>query len=260
MNIIKRTSDYILKMIEHKRWNLKLKKYPELKRVYSVFEKHPQSNWIIGKNDALNLYKLVLETKPKKVLELGTGIGAGTAVIALALKHLGGGVIISIEQSPKCVEIAQELIEPSLKQRIQIVTAKPVIFKIEKLSKWRYFSGYDWIPEGDFFNFVVIDGPGRWMQNGELITLDNGDLIRILPYLAEGCKVYIDGRRATVEIIKRYLSTYFTILEDNDKYTLLYYKKGNKRIKSLNDLQVVDRMLERSSEYLENNVVINTNK
>ena len=83
----------------------------ELRRMYSQFKKYPESQWIIGKDDALNLYKLILKNKPQKILECGTGIGASTAVMALALKKLGAGNIISLEQSQKCAEIAKSLID-----------------------------------------------------------------------------------------------------------------------------------------------------
>ncbi len=251
MSFIKRIFYEILTIFKHKRMEYKLAKYPQLRRVYSIFENSPQGKWIIGKNDVLNLYKLILETKPAKVLELGTGIGAGTAVIAMALNQLGRGSIISLEQSPEIIEIAQQLIEQPLKERLQIVCAKPVIFKIEKLSKWKYFSGYDWLPaNSDIFDFVVIDGPGRWLQDGELIKLDNGDIVRFLPYFAKGCKIYIDGRRATVEIIKRYLSKYFIVLNDTPVFTLL--EKNERQIRSLDELEVFDIELERSRAYLNN--------
>jgi len=111
------------------------------------------------------------------------------------------------------------------------------------------------VPKNDVFDFVVIDGPGRWMQDGELITLENGDIIRFLPYLADGCKVYMDGRRSTVNTVLRYCSKYFKIIEDNNKYTLL--EKNKVQIKSLDDLQSHDIKLAQSKKYLDKNIVIN---
>lgn len=228
-----------------------LRKYPELKRVYSVFANSPEGRWIIGKNDALNLYKLILKTKPVRILECGTGIGAGTAVMSLALNHVGIGSLISLEQSPKVAAIAHGLIEPSLKIRVQIVCAKPAIYKFDKISRWKYFSGYDWIPQGDVFDFMVIDGPGGWLQDGEHITLECGEVIRLLPYLAEGGKIYIDGRRDAVRTTRRYLSKYLTVLKDDGKFILL--ERNNKPLKSLDDLEVADTSL---PEYFKKAVVI----
>jgi len=240
---------------------LELRKYPELQKVYAICNSSPHGKWIIGKNDAINLYKLVLKIKPSKVVEFGTGIGASTAVLALALKNVGKGEIVSIEQSPKCAKIARELMEPTLEKWVTIITAKPIIFRVEKISRWKYFSGYEWTPSNnDFFDFVVIDGPGGWLQDGELVSLENGDIIRLLPHLVKGCKVYIDGRRPTVEMIKRYLWKYFVVLEDNIQFTLL--EKNERCVKSIDDLQIADKKLEQYQydDYFNYNIVINTNE
>ena len=251
----------IFKKLSEIKIELELRKYPELKKVYAIYNSSPHGKWIIGKNDAINLYKLVLKIKPSKVVEFGTGIGASTAVLALALKNVGKGEIVSIEQSPKCAKIARELMEPTLEKWVTIIIANPIIFRVEKISRWKYFSGYEWTPSNnDFFDFVVIDGPGGCLQDGELVSLENGDIIRLLPHLVKGCKVYIDCRRPTVEMIKRYLWKYFVVLEDNTQFTLL--EKNERCVKLIDDVQIADKKLEQyqNDEYFNYNIVINTNE
>lgn len=227
--------------------------FPELAWIHQKFKSSPEGRWIIGEDDAVNLYRLVLRAKPQRILELGTGIGAGTAVMAEALERLGKGRIVSIEQSSHCVAVARDLLG-SLGSRVSLIQASPIIFKIEPVSRWTYFCGYDWLPQPEErFDLVCLDGPGAWLESGELMTFDNGMLFRLLPYLADGCLVYVDGRLPTVKRIQRHLSAHFTTEMAEHGYTVL--KKKGTHVASLAEAKITDAKRDALGAYLKGNVV-----
>lgn len=212
---------------------------PELRELARRFQYSPEGGWTIAADDVLRLYRLVLRSKPEHILELGTGIGFSAAVMALALRRLGRGRIISLEQLPKCIEAARSLIPAELQPLVRIILAKPTVFRIDRLSRWIYFCGYDWMPAaGERFDFVVIDGPAGWFEGGELVSLDSGDLFRLLPALAPGCKIYVDGRRSTVKRIKRYLSRYVRLIARGGTYAL--FERNEVPLRSPQDIEIID--------------------
>ena len=208
-----------------------------LKSLYTVFKRHPEAKWIIGKNDALRLYNLIKKYNSKNILDLGTGIGASTAVMALALGT--GGKITTVEQFEKCIRIAKELIPAPLKEKINFVHSETHAFKNDKISKYIYLSGYKSLPiQSAPFDFVVVDGPGGWLEGGQLITLPNGDIINLLPYLNAGCTVYIDGRKRNVDLYKRFLSGYLRFIEQAGGNAI--FERTDKPLKNLSELEIVD--------------------
>jgi SAM-dependent methyltransferase len=227
--------------------------FPELYRIHQKFKSSPEGQWIIGEDDAVNLYRLLLHAKPQRILELGTGIGAGTAVMAEALKRLGQGHIVSIEQSSHCVAVARDLLGP-LGSRVSLIQAPPIIFKIEQVSRWTYFCGYDWLPQPEErFDFVCLDGPGAWLESGELMTFENGMLFRLLPFLADDCLVYVDGRLPTVKRIQRHLGAHFITRTAERGYTILQ-KKGP-HVASFAEAKITDAKRDALGAYLKGNVV-----
>lgn len=194
---------------------------PELRELSDIFRRAPESGWTVASDDALRLFRLVLRLQPERILELGTGIGFSAAVMAAALERTGRGRITSLEQLPKCIDIAGTLIPPRLLRRVEIIHAPPEVFRIERLSRWIYFCGYRWTPQpGDRFGLVVVDGPAGWVESGELVSLDSGDIFRLLPSILPGGMVYVDGRRATVKRIKRYLRRYLRFTEGTSEYAI----------------------------------------
>ena len=216
-----------------------IKEIRELTELAATFRASPEGGWTIAENDVLRLYQYVLHYRPHRILELGTGIGFSTAVMALALKKLGRGEITSLEQLPKCIETAATLIPQELKPFMRIIHAPPEVFRIEQLSKWIYFCGYRWQPHaGERFDFVLVDGPGGGVQDGSLVSLDAGDVIRLLPLLERGCKIYVDGRRATVKKLTRYFGRYLVLRERDSEYAL--FERTAEPLPSLRELVIVD--------------------
>lgn len=219
----------------------------EFKELYAIFENSQESKWILGEDEALGLYRLIKNLKPKNILELGSGIGASTAIMALALGD--ECKITSIEQYEKCVKVAKELIPQNLQRKINFIRSDTYAFQNNKISKYLYFSGYKYINliRGPF-DLVLIDGPGAWLEGNELVALQNGDIINLLPNLSSTCKVYVDGRESTVSFIKRFLSLYLKLVLKNDKYAV--FERTEKPILNLDNLEIFDIKLERRKKTL----------
>lgn len=191
-----------------------------LRALYDVFESSPDGSHIIEWRDALNLSTLIKRLRPKRVLELGTGIGASTAIIAHELPQ--GSTLTTMEQTEKCVTIARALIPQELQKKMLVVYSAPRAFSIPGLSPYLFFSGYGAIPtERGPFDLVFVDGPSGWYENGKFVTLPNGDLITLIPYLAPGCIVYIDGRKSAAERYLRFCADYFSLVSKTKCYTIL---------------------------------------
>jgi len=217
------------------------KKNAELASLYSIFKRSPEARWILGKTECLRLYKLIKQYRPKNILELGLGIGASAAVIALASD--ANAKITSMEQYEKCVRIAKELIPQELQKKINMVYSEPYAFKNDKISRYQYFSGYKNLPYGAGpFDFILMDGPGGWVESDQLVKVPNGDIINLLPCMAPGCKILIDGRKSAVELYERFLSNYLRTVEKAHNYTAM--ERLPRPLKNLDEIEVIDLNLE----------------
>ena len=217
----------------------------KLKELYAIFRKSPEGKWILGETEATTLYKLILKHKPQTVLDLGLGIGCSTATMALAMES---GRIIALEQKEKCIRLAKSYIPPLLQTKIDIVLSEVGVFQHKKISKYLYFAGYRQLPyDRGPFDFVVVDGPGMWLQDGELIQLPSGDIINLLPHLACGCRVLVDGKKSSVELYRRYLSPYLQLVYKHKKYTI--FERTAKSIARLDEIEIVNRTLVKYREH-----------
>ena len=233
-----------------------LNRDPELSLIFATFKQSPESRWSVEADDVLRLYRLVIRHQPEHILEFGTGIGLSTAAMALALDRLGRGLpdqlaslklgrsrqagrLTTIEQDQKCLELAKHLIPPELQSPIRFLRADPEVFQIPAISRWLYFCGYAWRPEPETkFDFVLVDGPAGWYRAGELVSLQSGEVIRVLPFLRPGALVYIDGRRSLVKTLKRYLGNYLILHEAGSEYAL--FRRTERTLTSLADLEICD--------------------
>ena len=216
---------------------------PELAALYARYHASPEGKWTIGKDDLVNLYRFVRTHKRTNILELGMGVGLSTAAMALALKHSGSnGRVTGVEQMAKCVAIATDLLPEDLRPYVEMVEAPPHAFQIPGVSRYHYFCGYDWTPPpGTRYDMVFLDGPTGWLEDGLLVSPDNADLYHFLPYLAEGCLVYVDGRRGAVKVAERYLGKYLEVIERDSEYTVL---RVTVPPDTLRDIQIYDTKLE----------------
>lgn len=233
--------NYFKNLISKHVSRLQFRSNKELSRLYKVFQNSPESGWIIGKNDAIELYNLIHTHHPRNVLELGGGIGASTAVITLALKE--GAKLTSMEQFEKCIKIAKNLIPENLKNKIKFVFSEAEAWKDDRISKYQYFSIYKNIPIEGQYDFVLVDGPDYWIENGQLINLPNGDLFKLIPHISPGGKIYVDGRKPAVGLYKRFLSQYLVPLKENFKYAL--FERNTKPLDKFENFEVLDSTLEK---------------
>jgi hypothetical protein len=213
----------------------------ELSSLYKIFRRSPEARWILGRTESLRLYKLIKNHKPKNILELGLGIGASAAIMALASDATAK--ITNMEQYEKCIRIAKKLIPRELQKKINMVYSEPIAFKNDSVSRYQYFSGYKNVPiKNGSFDFILMDGPGGFLENGQLVKVPNGDVINLLPHMAPGCKILIDGRKSAVEMYTRFLSDYLRTIEATRNYTIL--ERTQKPLKSLDELEPKDLNLE----------------
>lgn len=213
---------------------------PPLKQVYDLFLHSPENQWILGNQEAVLLYELIKKYKPSHILELGTGIGASTAVMALASD--ASAKITTLEQFTKCINIAKSLIPDNLQKKINFVQSDPYAFKNDTISKYIYFSGYKNLPSSSF-DFILVDGPAGWLEDGKFVSLTNGDIINLLPHMKIGGKILIDNRKQVVLMLKKYLGNYVAILEMTKRTTV--FERTNKPLIDLKQLEIIDEGLEK---------------
>lgn len=157
------------------------------------------TKWLIALDDSIVLDKLIKKYGVKTILELGTGVGAGTLGLAWSLPS--DGFIDTVEQMPRCIEVAKRVIPKYYQKKIRfhysttrLVQPFPFINAIS----------YAVLPEGEW-DLIVIDGPSFHLEGGEFITsLPRGDIFTLLPKIHLGTRVYIDGSLITVKLLKRF--------------------------------------------------------
>lgn len=175
----------------------------EIKKLCKLYMNHPEGNWTVSCDDAKTLYNLVKKNDFRTILDLGTGVGLSAAAMALATK----GTVDTIEQFKKCYDIALKITPENIKEKIFFHLSKPEVFYTDQI-KYQPFSIYKELPKKDW-DLIHIDGPGAWLENEFVITLPNGDLIRLLETMKLNTLVVIDGRRLTVQMLMKYFKEYF---------------------------------------------------
>lgn len=187
----------------------------QLKPLYEVFATHPEGRWVMDPRNVESLYKFVKEHPVKKVLDLGTGIGLSSSVIALALKDKGETDyrIDSVEQYEKCVKIASRLIPPELKEHITIHQSKAVVWQTEKIP-YQYFSIYESLPEGDY-DLILNDGPAPVLEGEAWVDLPNGTITKLLleEKIKAGTFIIWDGRISALTTLERYFGGNFYLAQ-----------------------------------------------
>lgn len=194
---------------------------PPIENLYLKFYNHEQGKWVVPIEFVIKVHELIKEYKPTQILELGTGIGALTATMSASLEN---GMITSVEQNEKILNLAKELIPFSLQDKITFHRVSSAVMRFKEVDPYRYWSGFmpfPWIK----WDLVVIDGPGPFLVGDNLVDLPNGDLINLLPKLAPKTKIIVERRNEARKLYKRFLGWYLDILEENSTYTL--YERTN---------------------------------
>ena len=130
----------------------------------------PGHIFLLPKDVMEDIYKFIISHKLRSVIELGTGYGATTCVIASALQEIGGGKIITIDKY--------------LHQSVNIkVLMQYVGLKEEQIEVVVDELGYNWYMadlikkqtiEGNcspIYDFCLLDGAHEWEPDALAFTL-----------------------------------------------------------------------------------------
>lgn len=195
------------------------------KNLYRSFASHPEASWIMKPQNAYALYQFVKGHEIKKVLDLGTGIGASASIIALALKEKGAQVdITSIEQSDKCIRLANELIPEPLKNGIDIRKGEVTVWETDLIPHQKFSIYKGLLNEGENegeYDFILNDGPAPFLQGDKWVDLPNGSIIKFLleRKLKPGTSIAWDGRRLALQTVERYFGDNFLLTHPAKKGT-----------------------------------------
>ncbi len=182
-----------------------------VRKIWSQFNQHPEARWILSLDDCFNVARLVSDEKPKRILDLGSGIGCSTAVLKFAAEE--DVEVVSVEQYDKCIQISKDMVDG-----IDVHQSDVEIFEHESM-KYEFLCGYKNIPEGKW-DMVVIDGPGDFMHEGDLVRAASGDIFRIIDDINPGGTVYIDGRPETTHLVNRYMPRFFKLLHQTAAFSV----------------------------------------
>lgn len=156
----------------------------------------------MGTANALALYALVKERRPSVCLDLGTGIGTSASIIALALEENGFGRVYSVEHLRYLRPVAESLIPPSLRQRIELVHS-PLTVHTDESVAWVSYRDH---PDCGLIDLVVVDGPPQGTmeyRDGKEVQMPNGDVLDLLPKMSTDAIIFVDGRHMTVKALKQ---------------------------------------------------------
>lgn len=218
-----------------------------IESMWLKFSNNSQGSWITKVPECIKLHEYLAKLQPKHILELGTGIGCSTEIMAFSCPNTS---IYTIEQNPKCIAIAKTLIAERLQQQIYFRHAKVAALKpIYEVSPFVHFLAYHTPFDWRNYDFIFVDGPGPIMakmknpDNGEvwevLAELPGADVILLLPRMNEGTIVYIDKRKQMVMLYKRHLAHYLELVDDARGYTI--FRRNAKPLKlDLSDFQNSD--------------------
>ena len=201
-----------------------------IKKLWQTFASLPTSQWIISLDDAYNIARLVVDGKPKRVLDLGTGIGTSAAVVKYVDPQTE---VISIEQFPKIAQMARRAVKD-----LKVVDCEAETFSSPEIPG-QLFSGYKDLPKG-LWQLVIVDGPGPFIEKDALVDYPNGDVFRILDEIEKDGLVYVDGRKDSVKLMRRYLGAFLIPVMETGGYAIF------KRTSQLYQKElVVDSLLDR---------------
>lgn len=236
---IKTTDTYVMKDVlkarREKAQRMRIpKEYAELRELYLSFYTRDDGFWIIEWPFAVMLYDFVKEAKPADILDLGTGIGCSSAVMALASPE---SKIDTMEQFEEVHKIAKEVVPEKLQKNITFYRKDPVIWTSGYMIH-RSFSTYESLPDKEY-DFILNDGPGPWRDKYEDVDLSidfpNGTIHKLLleDKLKPGALITFDKRVESLKFLERYFGNNFFIVENYPQEGwFMLEKKSPKDIKA----------------------------
>lgn len=155
--------------------------------------------WAVGYNFMYVLYRVLNETNPESILELGAG--QTTKLIMDYKKYQKNTKHITIEQDDSWKAQLQKMFEDDL-EFIKVLPLKVVDFKGAKVNRYDYFKE---TLEKEQFDLILIDGP--WGSQG----YERIDILDILPNCLTSSFIIIiddcqsDAAKATMKLLQEKL-------------------------------------------------------
>lgn len=173
-------------------------RHRDLLSIHKSF-KGDDTNWTISLDDTVLLDKIIKKHKVKTVLELGTGVGAGTFGLAWSLPV--DGRIDTVENMRNCFHAAQNNIPSDFKKKVRFhFSPTELTMPFPRINTIAFKD----VPKGNW-DLIVIDGPSFHFEGKDFITsLPRGDIFTLMPTLPVGALIYIDGSLPTVKLLKRF--------------------------------------------------------
>lgn len=173
---------------------------PSLKRSIDAYVSASNSTGC-SNTDYWTLYSMIRRLRPKRVLELGTGISTVVIAIALAENEAEGGPtghITSMEESPEWFDLAKRVFPKEHLGRTDIVLSPTILDGHGVFRGMRYRD----VPELPY-DFVFVDGPGYRLPDGDIVC--DLDLVKVLSNANEPVAALIDKRVSTVFVLQQLL-------------------------------------------------------
>jgi len=188
--------------------------FKQLSELYAKFNEREDGLWITQWPFSVVLYEFILNAKPKKILDLGTGIGCTAAIMALASPE---SEIHTVDHFEKVSKIAEKAVPKELQKNITFHVSKAKLWYTDYMA-YSPLSIYEELPDVEY-DFILQDGSGPWREKKKgkqvLIDFPNGDIAKLLieNKLKPGVLIAFDKRWASVRLLERFLGENFYRLE-----------------------------------------------
>ena len=208
-----------------------------LEGIWLKYKSNPEGTWVTKINQAVRLHEYLKKLQPKHILELGTGIGCSTEIMAFTCPNTS---IYTVEQNQKCIDAAKILIPEKLQEQIYFKLAEPTVLKpLYEVNPFIHFMAYKTPYDWQDYDFIYVDGPGpfrSWRIHPEtkqrwetLVDLPCGDVMLILHRINEGTLIYFDKRHLTTHLYKRHLMHYLELVEETPEHTV--FRRNDRPLK-----------------------------
>jgi predicted O-methyltransferase YrrM len=181
----------------------------------------------IEADTARELVSLVLQRRPRRVVECGSGLS--TLLVGYALEKLGEGQILSMEHLVDWSDMTRTRIEQHGLQRHAVVFHAPLEeIEVPGMRSWKWYDPNCWV-EWKQIDLLIIDGPPAWKDESARYPA----LPLLWNYLSDGAIIFLDdtGRPGEKAVIAKWLTLYPGRLSRKDVetskgLTLLTVSKG----------------------------------
>ena len=187
-----------LRLILRAIYALRLSKYPELKKLLDDFASSESA--AVDLADAIAIYEVILNRRPKYLLELGPG--TSSVVIALAINRIKkddssySPVFVAIEENEQWLSYHEKHFPAELRPLVQMI-CRPAVSKVIGNEKVACYAEIPVHP----YEFIHIDGPD-FLKHGVKVS---SDLVDLEPHLASSCYVIFDGRQDSARFAMKHL-------------------------------------------------------